>query len=232
MPCALGGRGDEQVGYARRAVLAALGEMHLDLDGALLHRRGEVLDGHQRQRRLPGGLPEIRGGTSGESDFEEGDRGDVHQAATDAIGPFLGVGAGAEPDQGGLVDEPGGRHCQAWRMTSSSPRSPKVDWKRVRSATVTTPSLCAAWARVRRRYSLRDNPRRPALLSIAATISSGTSRMSRSVIRPHHLHAMISDDITASGSRVSTMRGGRGILELVGVRFVGMRHLSSQPVDM
>src|SRR5256714_9387218 len=47
---AFGGSGDEQVGYAGSTVLTQVGELPLDLDRPLFHRRGEVLDQQRRHR--------------------------------------------------------------------------------------------------------------------------------------------------------------------------------------
>lgn len=52
VPGAFGHSGDQQVGYAGGSVLTVIGELHLDLDGALLHCRSEVFDRHQPQRWL------------------------------------------------------------------------------------------------------------------------------------------------------------------------------------
>ena len=48
--CLPGGGGNEKVGDAWRPMLPPVRQQHLNLDGPVLGGRGEVLDGHGRQR--------------------------------------------------------------------------------------------------------------------------------------------------------------------------------------
>ena len=69
--------GDEQIGNGGCPVLASLGEDGLDLDGAILDRRGEVLHGHRPQRGGAEGVTKVASRASGEADFEQCHAGDA-----------------------------------------------------------------------------------------------------------------------------------------------------------
>jgi hypothetical protein len=47
--------------------LIAIGEQHLEFDGTLLDRWGQVFNGHHRQRRTADGIPEIESGSGREA---------------------------------------------------------------------------------------------------------------------------------------------------------------------
>jgi hypothetical protein len=111
-PGALRRSGYEQVGHGRAAVQALIGQQHLDLDGTLFYRWGEVFDRHERQRRAIRGGGKVRSRPGGESGLERGHSADADAAAADPICPELRIRTGGETDKGRLVDEPG-RHCQA-----------------------------------------------------------------------------------------------------------------------
>lgn len=102
----LSGSGDHEVRNTWRPVLAAVGEKKLDLDGAVLDGRREVLNRHGGKRgdiqlSPPGG------GCAGRvAQLEAGQRDDADQPPVDAVGPGLVVGAAPEAGIGRLVDQP------------------------------------------------------------------------------------------------------------------------------
>src|SRR5207302_4927178 len=119
------------------------------------------------------------------------DGGDPDEASLDARHPALSIRACRQWYQCRLVDEPR-RYCHADDITSGSARSSKTVANSARSATLTVAGTRAAsCARRRRRYSLRETPRRAAWASSAASTSSGTSRTKTSAKEP----PLISPDI-------------------------------------
>src|SRR5690625_4395864 len=113
----------------------------------------------------PQGRPQLISGTGAVPDLQPRDGAHPHQTTFDPLGPRLPIDGVTETDQGGLVDEPVG-HSHAPRMTSGSPRSANVraNW---RSDSMLTGSSDVAATRsiCRRRYSVRDRPRRLAFAS-------------------------------------------------------------------
>ncbi len=101
----LGGRRDQQVGYRRRAVVSAIGEQLLDLDGAVLDGWRQVLNGHGGQWWSPQTRPQLISGTGAEPDLQPGDGAHTHDAPFDPLGPRLPIRGVTETDHGGLVDE-------------------------------------------------------------------------------------------------------------------------------
>lgn len=118
-------------------MLPSVGEVELDLHGAVFDGRSQVLGGHRGQRRTLQSGAQVWRGAGRVAHLEPGESGDADQAAFDPGGPVGGVGTGADPDQSGLVDQPGG-HRQAWSITCGSARSPNRSANRVKSATLTS----------------------------------------------------------------------------------------------
>ncbi|MFT5201573.1 MAG: hypothetical protein ACI9C1_000949 [Candidatus Aldehydirespiratoraceae bacterium] len=123
----------------------------------------------------------VRPRACGIADLESGDGADADEPSFDSLRPITGVARHVQSTDRRFVDEPS-RHDQASVITSGLSRSC------VRAAICANwsiPTGPLAWVRsrskARRRYSVRDRPTRFALASIAASTSSGTSRMSMSV---------------------------------------------------
>jgi len=70
VPSALGSGGDHEVGDAGRTMLSEVREVCLHFDRPLLHRRRQVFDRHQRQRRLARRAAEFPGGPCRVSDLQ------------------------------------------------------------------------------------------------------------------------------------------------------------------
>lgn len=160
---------------------AAVGEQHLDLEGAVLDGGSEVLDRHEGQRRGRERPPAGITGARRESEFEPGHRRQPDQATLDTRVPSIPVGGvtGLHPHVGGRVDEPT-RHRHAASIASGSSRSPNAAAERAQSAAVTEAPGCdgAPSSSLRRKNSLRDNPCADASASMRSTAAPLRPRMS------------------------------------------------------
>ena len=136
------------------------------------------------ERRMPQRCAQLFARAGRVTNLQPRDRGDPDKPSLDPRRPLRRIRAGGESDQSRLVDQPV-RHRHARDMTAGSSRSAKTSANWAKSCVVTVePAEAASCASRRRTYSLRDRPRRLARASTAATTSSGTSRISRSVVAP------------------------------------------------
>src|SRR5688572_10903976 len=168
----LGSGGHQEVRDRRRPVAALVGEEQLDFDGAVLDARRQVLHRHGRQWGACDIGPQLGCRPGREAQLQAGDDGDSDQAPLDSLSPLECIRPVAETHVSRFVDQPGrrgGGQLQALAMTSGSLMSANVLAERARSSTVTLTGEATVLVSWRRRYSLRDRPRRWALASMAAT---------------------------------------------------------------
>lgn len=87
-------------------MVSPVGEKKLDLNGAVLNRRRQVLHRKQRQRRGCDLKPRLAARAKREADLQTGHCADAHQATLNPSQPFLGIWRVRQARVGGLVDQP------------------------------------------------------------------------------------------------------------------------------
>jgi hypothetical protein len=179
-PGQFSGGSDDQVRHRRSPVQAAISEHNLNFHRPVLDQRRQVLHRHRRKRRLPQPSPQVRTGpgrnpiSSLVTVVTRTNPRSTREAHCAASGPTPSrTSADLSASQ---AVPPRLIHDIAIGQVREYLAEP------ARSDVLTTASGAAASCASRRRtYSLRDKPSRLARASTAASTSSGTSRISRSV---------------------------------------------------